>query len=198
LSNGFLCSLQLQSAQSTWQSKVGEKDAEKFTVAAKMQKIGKSDLPRPTSMIVTPLAATPVKTSLRSSATPSVSSSSGDERDVTERIKRTPKPRRFCGSPPPPSSSFDDSDDVAAASQRHASGSGAATSTSNDDGIETFFSGVTAASKRVDNLDVSVGDFDLLVPESEAPLVHHRKAAPKIQNRRQRGSKNPVKQLSAR
>ena len=184
--------LQLQSAQSTWQSKVGEKDAEKFTVAAKMQKIGKTDLPRPNSMIVTSSAATPVKTSLRSSATPSISSSSGDERDVIERIKRTPKPRRFCGSPPPPSSSFDDGDDVAA-SHRHAS----APSTSNDDGIETFFSGVTT-SKRADNLDVSVGDFDLLVPGSDAPLVHHRKAAPKLQNRRQRGSMNPVKQLSAR
>jgi len=34
---------QLESAQSSWQSRVGEKDAEKFTVASKMQKLCSDD-----------------------------------------------------------------------------------------------------------------------------------------------------------
>ena len=160
-----------------------------------MQKVAKTDFPRPNSMIVTPSAVTPLK-SKRPDATPSTVSNSNDERDVIERIKITPKPRRFCGSPPPPSSSFDDGDDVAVAStssQRHDS---AGSVTVQDDGIDHFFSGVSP-SKRADNLDVSLGDFDLLVPEFEA-LHHHRKGAPKMQNRRQRGSKNPIKQLSTR
>ena len=107
-----------------------------------------------------------------------------------DRVKRTPKPRRFHGSPPPPgdSGSFEDDDETS----RHASNR----ATSNDDGMEKFFSGVTT--KRDEKLDCSVGDFDLLEVEFQAPLVHHKKDGPRLPNRRQRGSKNPVKHLSAR
>lgn len=40
---------QLESAQSSWQARVGEKDAEKFTVASKMQKLRPNE--RPVSVV---------------------------------------------------------------------------------------------------------------------------------------------------
>ena len=156
-----------------------------------MQKITKTDLPRPSSMHVTSAmtpSATPsshLSRSKRETASPTAVD------NIDDRVKRTPKPRRFHGSPPPPgdAGSFEDNDDV---TLRHTSNR----QSSNDDGMEKFFSGVTT--KRDENLDCSVGDFDLLEVEPQAPLVHHKKDGPRLPNRRQRGSKNPIKHLSTR
>jgi hypothetical protein len=190
--------LQLQTAQNTWQSKVGEKDAEKYTVAGKMQKISRgNDMPpRPTSMLVTPSTATPSSSShvprsaTRGTSTPaSVSNNASDA--FSDRVKRTPKPRRFHGSPPAPGGSFEDNDDVTAETNHRT-----VKVTSNDEGMEKFF----AANKRDEKLDCSVGDFDILLAQSEEipTLVHVKKAGPRLPNRRQRGAKNPIKHLSAR
>lgn len=191
--------LQLQTAQSTWQSKVGEKDAEKYTVAGKMQKISRGNEmpPRPSSMLVTPTTATPSSSHVprsvaRSSATPTSVSNNGSDA-FSDRVKKTPRPRRFQGSPPAPGGSFEDNDDVTAETTHR---TGTTSSTSNDEGIDKFF----AASKRDEKLDCSVGDFDILLAESEEvpALVHVKKAGPRLLNRRQRGAKNPIKHLSAR
>jgi hypothetical protein len=97
--------------------------------------------------------------------------------ELADRVKRTPKPRRFHGSPPPPcTGSFDESEDSAV----HRNGSARSSvqpEQSSDAGFDKFFSGVTATNRDA-GLDCSVGDFDLIVPESEAPLVHHKKAGP--------------------
>ena len=73
-------------------------------------------------------------------------------------------------------------------SQRHSS-------VTVDEGIDNFF---ISTSNRDEKLDCSIGDFDLLMPDDDVALVHVRKAGPKLGNRRHRGSKNPIKHLSAR
>ncbi len=69
---------QLQSAQSTWQSRVVEKDAEKFTVAGKMASTDPGSKPR------------------------SRRESEMNNANLQEsRVRKTPALRRFHGSPPP-------------------------------------------------------------------------------------------------
>ena len=163
-----------------------------------MQKISRgNDMPpRPSSMLVTITPSTPSSSShvprsvARGNATPvSVSNNASD--NFSDRVKRTPRPRRFQGSPPAPGGSFEDNDDVTVEAS-HRTGR----VTANDEGMDKFF----AANKGDGKLDCSVGDFDILLAESEEvpSLVHVKKAGPRLPNRRQRGAKNPIKHLSAR
>ena len=106
------------------------------------QKIGR-DIPRPASVHVvaaSPSVSTPsshVSRSVnRSDATPTAVN--GNDA-ASERVKRTPRPRRFQGSPPAPGEcggSFDDCDDVT--SQQHDRHSSDVAY--NDEGMDKFFS----------------------------------------------------------
>jgi hypothetical protein len=121
---------QLQSAQTSWQNKVAQKDMEKYTVAGKMSSstptISSSNAKIPDKMAATPTKRTSRKESemnaMNNEITANTSNNSNDapaednpnKDDNKKRKKKTPTMRRFHGSPPPAS---DKSYDEAAPSE---------------------------------------------------------------------------------
>ena len=163
---------QLQNAQTSWQNKVGEKDAQKFTVAGKME--------------IKPVAQP------RKSRKESEMNLANDEMTSKIRVKKTPKFRRFHGSPPPENDrSYDEASTTSEATdfvlgemvEIHEL----------DEDLDKFFS-----SKITENDEKIDFDFDAIASEpSDAKLLLNVVKRPAA-NRNKRRSKNPVKALKNR
>lgn len=173
----------LNAAQTEWQKKVGEKDTEKFTVAGKMEREHKL---RPA------LEEKPARNS------PSPSTVSTPVRPVAEKfveksggLRLTPRMNRFKGSLESPASLALQTQRPAARQEPVASGS--VTEPQQDSEIlDSFF--VSPTSSPADPPSLSTSDFDMISPTE--PLLVSRKTVHKP--RRNKVSKNPVKQLAAR
>ena len=164
---------QLQNAQTSWQNKVGEKDAQKFTVAGKME--------------IKPVAQP------RKSRKESEMNLANDEMTSKIRVKKTPKFRRFHGSPPPENDrSYDEASTTSEATdfvlgemvEIHEL----------DEDLDKFFSSKISA-ENDEKIDF---DFDAIASEpSDAKLLLNVVKRPAA-NRNKRRSKNPVKALKNR
>ena len=179
---------QLQNAQTSWQNKVGEKDANKFTVAGKMA-----------APILTTPTGGPTPTPIPRARKESEMNAVNDE--MTKRVRKTPKLRRFHGSPPPAN---DRSYDEVAASE--ATGEfllGEVVEVHElDEDLDKFFSTTSnvaastasTTSNPNENFDL---DLDAIEAESDAKLLLKRNVVRPAANRKRR-SKNPVKALRNR
>ena len=167
---------QLQNAQNSWQSKVGEKDAEKFTVAGKMKNVleeqnhAKEETPKP-------------------------------KESNSTRAPRTPKPKGFKSSPPPPaarsprpvSSEIPPTVEVA---KKDVAGM-------DHQDIDSFFASSSSSGGAAGSTEIDTDDFDLLSPEytmqRNTKLTNPKKAMAKLRPQTKKpGSKNPVKNLMQR
>jgi supervillin len=178
---------QLQNAQSTWQGKVVEKDASKFTVAGKMGQDVDVTTPRP-------------------SRKDSVMNAKNNEltQFSAARIRATPEPRRFHGSPPPAN---DKSYDEAPEAEFEAVYSEEVVHVPefNDEELDKFFSSnvknsVNSGGGNSSN-DISIDDFDAIANENDdnsSLLLNHKKNLNVKPLNRKRRSRNPVKALAAR
>ena len=166
---------QLQNAQTSWQNKVGEKDANKFTVAGKMNNPIISPQPR------------------RKSKKESEMNLANEEMSSKNRVKKTPKFRRFSGSPPPANDrSYDE---VAPTSEAGEFILGEVIEVHElDEDLDKFFS-VSTPKNTEEKIDL---DFDEIPVENEAKLLLKRNVVRPAANRNKRRSKNPVKALKNR
>ena len=187
----------LNAAQNEWQKKVGEKDTEKFTVAGKMERENK----------LKPFVEE--KTSRNS---PSPSTVSTPARPVAEKfventgLKLTPRMTRFKGSVESPASLALQTNKsarlepvVSEGKQPAKPGQSQSVRVPQQDPqiLDSFFvspSSAPTSSSPADKPSLSTSDFDMISPTE--PLLVSRKTVNKP--RRNKMSKNPVKQLAAR
>ncbi|XP_040573145.1 uncharacterized protein [Lepeophtheirus salmonis] len=172
---------QLQSAQNSWQSKVGDKDAKKFTVAGKMSHLGINNY-----------------------------SSSGDSGD-DERIKNTPKLRAFGSpkltTPRPRSCIMDDSKILNSHTRKLSTPVSRSKSSiesrrvvqvpsTTDDDLANFYSKMDDVVSPSDDTTVGETNLDEVLGEFK-PLTAVKKARGPL-NKRKPTSGNPIKKLAAR
>ena len=177
---------QLETAQGSWQNRVGEKDNKRFTVAAKMEKEKiLSDLP----MLSPETAGNRIRP-----MTPTKESSS-DSDDVQLRVKMTPKPRTITGEAVTLKTTQETSSSTATESnvEKLVESEGRVISVPNqiDEKFEQFFmsSSLTNTSETSEAFD----DFDLDLITSKHSMLSVPKRASLQPNRRR--SKNPLKAL---
>ena len=170
----------LNAAQTEWQKKVGDKDTERFTVAGKMEREQKL---RPT-LEEKPTPSTPSPSTVSTPVRPAV------EKFVEKSggLRLTPRMGRFKGSLESPASLTIPTHRVTET----------ATEPEQDGEIlDSFFlspSSAPSSSTPADEPSLSTSDLDMISPTE--PLLVSRKTVNKP--RRNKMSRNPVKQLAAR
>ena len=127
------------------------------------------------------------------SRTPSRNEPTATSTAIIDRVKKTPKLRKFQGSPPRKQTLKEVEEELEENASHNDNNDEHKKLQNNGDEIESFFTKLSA-----EKIECSDLDFDSLVPETSNLLLQHRKAATKAPNRRQRGAKNPIKQLAAR
>lgn len=169
---------QLQTAQNSWQEKVGEKDVAKFTVAGKMG---------------TPILAAPNPLPRRVSRRETDEMNAVNDK-LSKRVKSTPKMRRFHGSPPPANDKSYDEPAASEAADFEAIYSKTVEFHSLDEDLDKFFS--KAAINSADDTAFAA-DMDFETVENESMLLNNTRRPKKPLNHKRR-SRNPIKALAQR
>ncbi len=166
---------QLQTAQTTWQNKVGEKDAGKFTVAGKM------------GAVATPIARQSRKDSEmnarnsnnEAATTPASATSKTAETPTTSRQRSTPQMRRFHGSPPPAGDSkYDETNDTEDAFEALLGEEFSVEVPDVNEDLDKFFTTSSGDPPSSSSISVNIEDFDALAdssPDDQKLLVNHKK-----------------------
>lgn len=161
---------QLQESQKTWQNKVGDKDVDKFTVAGKM--------------------SSSTRMSRRSE------SELNELNQVQNRVKKTPKLRKFQSSPPPANDrSYDD---LQEANDHFEANYVAVEVPELDQDLDKFFASCKDVKKEEQVLLDPDFDLDFLETTSERPLNLKKNVVRKPVKSKTKSSRNPVKALANR
>ncbi len=173
----------LQTAQTSWQAKVGEKDVGKFTVAGKMR----------SAKALSEVALSPEPARPRRNQIATRHDEDGDNSE--DLITRTPKPRTItvaAGTPRPASTSVLPRIDVSESSRFRS----VVVPEQDDDLLNAFFTPLYLSSA---NGDTAEGlDLDIVTrPSVGGELLSVPKRATVVRKSKKR-SRNPLKQLAAR
>ena len=175
---------QLQTAQNSWQAKVGEKDVDKFTVAGKMA------------------TTTPNKRVSRKDSEMNAVNDEMSQSRNSQRSRKVPQMRRFHGSPPPLNDkSYDEVQDDTSSETYENLGVEVEVPDFDED-LDKFFKAAPQEPSST-GPEIDLGDFDAISNDSESH-VEARKMNNLLLNKvkkptnRERRSRNPVKALANR